>query len=91
MDKILKFLKCESNCWLKFNLLISFALILCGFLLPPLGVIDNSVLLGVGELFAFSGLGESVRIIQAGHSTKLKLKELELEVKNIHETNENQD
>ena len=84
---------CKDNCWLKANLIISFLLLLTGFLLPPTGVIDNSVLLSVGELFAFSALGETVRIIQAGHNTKLKLKELELEVnnvKNIKETDEDQ-
>ena len=33
-----------------FNLFISIALIVGGFLLPPMGIIDGSVLTAVGEL-----------------------------------------
>lgn len=50
--------------------------------MPPLGIIDNSILLGVGEMFMFSALGETVRTIQAGHSAKVKIKELELDIQN---------
>ena len=35
------------------SLVISFALIVAGFIAPPLGVIDNSVLVAVGMLLGF--------------------------------------
>lgn len=35
------------------SLVISFALIVAGFLAPPMGVIDNSVLIAVGMLLGF--------------------------------------
>ena len=35
------------------SLVISFALIVAGFIAPPMGVIDNSVLIAVGMLLGF--------------------------------------
>lgn len=35
------------------SLVISFILILAGFIAPPMGVIDNSVLIAVGMLLGF--------------------------------------
>ena len=35
---------------------VSIALIIAGFIVPPLGVTDNSVLTAVGELFLFASL-----------------------------------
>jgi len=37
-------------------LIISVSLIIASFVLPPIGIIDNSVLAAVGELFAFGTL-----------------------------------
>lgn len=42
--------------WITFG--ISAALIIAGFLLPPMAVIDNSVLIAVGELGFFGVLAE---------------------------------
>lgn len=36
--------------------LIAIALIIASFIVPPTGVIDPSVLAGVGEIFAFAAL-----------------------------------
>ncbi len=40
------------------TLFVSIALIVGGFLVPPLGIIDGSVLTAVGELLAFATLAQ---------------------------------
>lgn len=72
---------CTSNCWLKLLTLTSIGLILMGALLPPIGIIDNSILVGVGELEAFAVIGESVVAFQSGLDAKVKIKEIEFEIK----------
>lgn len=47
-------------------LIISIGLIVTSFFIPPAGVIDGSVLAGVGELFAFAALGEVGAAIEKG-------------------------
>lgn len=42
--------------WITFG--VSAALVIAGFILPPLGIIDNSVLIAVGELGFFGVLAE---------------------------------
>jgi len=80
MKNILNNLLCKSNCWLKLCTLTSILLIILGIFLPPLGIVDNSIIIAVGEILGFATLGEGVRIIQAGHDAKIKIKELELSV-----------
>lgn len=63
--------------WICF--ITSTVLIVAGFLLPPMGIIDSSVLLGVGELFAFGTLYELPNIIKNGKIT-LKKGDTEIEV-----------
>ncbi len=53
MNKIKQFFskpKSISTCVLVFGVI----LIIAGFCVPPVGVIDGSVLTGLGEIFAFS-------------------------------------
>lgn len=52
------------------NLAISIALIVGGFLLPPTGVIDGSVLTAVGLLLMFSVLAQIPTIIEAAKNGK---------------------
>lgn len=49
----------------------SIVLIVAGFFVPPLGVIDGSVLTAVGELFAFATLA-TIPYIAQGRSVELK-------------------
>ena len=51
-------------------LLTSIALIVGGFFVPPMGVIDGSVIQSVGELLAFATLGMSPSIISSAKSVK---------------------
>ena len=47
------------------TLLVSVGLLIASFIVPPTGVIDSSVLRGVGELFAFATLFKLPNIIQS--------------------------
>ena len=38
-------------------------LIIASFIVPPLGVVDNSVLTAIGEIFAFAGAYTGVDVI----------------------------
>lgn len=48
--------------------IISIILIITAFILPPLSVIDNSVLIAVGELNGFAALGAVIKAIDRGSS-----------------------
>ena len=49
---------------------ISLLLIIGGFLLPPMGIIDGSVLTAVGELLMFGVLAQLPAIIDAAKNIK---------------------
>lgn len=51
-----------------------------GVLLPPIGIIDNSILVAIGELEVFAVIGESVVAFQSGLDAKVKCKEIEFEI-----------
>lgn len=51
-----------------FLTLFGCGLLVAGFIVPPLGVISNSVLISVGEVFTFAG---SVLGINATYKSKL--------------------
>lgn len=59
---------------------ISVCLMVVGFLLPPTGVIDPSVLTAVGELFAFAALGVIPSAIKEGRSIKVTKGDASIEV-----------
>ena len=50
---------------------VSVAMIVGGFFVPPLGVIDGSVITAVGELLAFAALALIPSVISSAKSTKL--------------------
>lgn len=51
--------------------IIGVILIVAAFLLPPLSVIDNSVLIAVGEINGFIALGAVIKAIDNGESATL--------------------
>lgn len=53
------------------TLTVSAGLIVAGFLVPPMGVIDGSVLTAVGELFAFAALSQLPYVIASGKGITL--------------------
>lgn len=65
-------------------MLVSCLLVVCGFILPPLGVIDGSVLSAIGELMGFGLLVDFVQklpaIIRAGGKAKFQHGDTTIEV-----------
>lgn len=53
-----------------FNLIVSIALIVGGFFVPPLGIIDGSVLTAVGELLFFGVILQVPSIINSAKDGK---------------------
>jgi len=51
--------------------LVAFGLLIAGFLLPPPGVIDTSVIQAVGEILAFATIWMLPKAIAAGKNIKL--------------------
>ena len=53
------------------NLAVSILLIIVGFIVPPTGVIDGSVLSAVGLLLMFATIDKIPEAIKAGKSVKI--------------------
>ena len=70
------------------TLAISLLLIIGGFLLPPMGIIDGSVLTAVGELLMFGVLAQVPTLIDAaknGKSVKISKGDFTAEVTSCDE------
>ena len=70
------------------TLAISLLLIVGGFLLPPMGIIDASVLTAVGELLMFGALAQVPALISAaknGKSVKISKGDFSAEVTSADE------
>ena len=70
------------------TLAISLLLIIGGFLLPPMGIIDGSVLTAVGELLIFGVLAQVPALIDAaknGKSVKISKGDFTAEVTSSEE------
>ena len=57
---------------MKLSFIISLCLIIGGFLVPPVGIIDGSVLTAVGLLLMFALIEKLPEAIKAGKSVKIK-------------------
>lgn len=66
-------------------LLTSLGLIISSFFIPPLAIVDGSVLASVGELFAFASLGEVAAAIERGHSASISHGDTTIEIKKQEE------
>ena len=72
--------------WVSFALCA--ALLIAGFLVPPTGAIDGSVLTGVGELFAFPTLWTVWHGIDKGIDAKLKHGNTEVTIGDLNSNKE---
>ena len=68
----------ESNVFFWLFSIIGVMWIITAFLLPPLSVIDNSVLIAVGEINGFIALGAVIKSIDKGRSASIKHNNTEL-------------
>lgn len=62
------------------NLMVSIALIVGGFLVPPMGIIDGSVLKAVGLLLMFAVIEKIPEAIKAGRSVKIQKGDFSAEI-----------
>lgn len=62
--------------------IVSLSLIIGGFFMPPMGVIDGSVLTAVGELLLFPTLLYGYRAIELGYEVKIQHGETSVEIHN---------
>jgi hypothetical protein len=75
--------KCKVCAWaFAVCLAVSIGLIVGGFFVPPKGVIDGSVLKGVGELFAFAALAVGGHAITLGYDLKISKGETSVDLSN---------
>ena len=72
------------------TVLVSIGLIVTSFFIPPLAVIDGSVLAAVGELFAFTALAEVAWAVEKGHSATISHNNTTIEIKQQEEEGEDE-
>ena len=65
---------------------VSVGLIIAGFFVPPMGVIDGSVLTAIGELLLFPTLLYAYRAIELGLSVKFQKGDTSLEISQHEQT-----
>lgn len=70
---------------------VSIILIITSFFVPPLGIIDPSVFVGVGELFAFSALWELHVAIRKGMDAKIEHHDTSFTVSSSKKEEENEE
>lgn len=68
---------------------VAIVLIIGSFFVPPLGVIDGSVLAATGELFAFSALWVGIGALEKGYDTTIKRGEVEVKISDGVPENDN--
>lgn len=66
-------------------LITSVGLIIASFFIPPLAVVDGSVLAAVGELFGFAALGEVAAAVERGHTASISHGNTTIEIKKEEE------
>lgn len=65
---------------------VSVGLIIAGFFVPPMGIIDGSVLTAIGELLLFPTLLYAYRAIELGLSVKFQKGDTSLEISQHEQT-----
>ena len=70
----------ESNIWLRILSISSLLLIIASFFVPPLGVLDGSVLAAVGELEGLGVLWIVLRAVEKGTGASFKKGDVEVDI-----------
>ena len=68
----------ENNSFFIFFSIAALILIVAGFIVPPTGVVDSSVLIAVGELNGTLAIGAVIKSIDKGRSASIKHNDTEL-------------
>ena len=64
------------------SLATSVMLVVAGFIVPPMGEIDGSVLTAVGELLLFPTIAYGARAIELGYDFKINKNDTNIEITN---------
>ena len=72
----------KEDIWLKILTITSVVLIISSFIVPPLGIVDGSILAAVGELTGIGALWQFTKAMNRNIDAKVKIKEIELELNN---------
>lgn len=80
-----------DNLWFKILSLISVLLLITSFLMPPAGVIDPSVMAGVGEIFAWGALFTVLKAIDKGKTASITHGSTTIEVRKETDETSNAD
>lgn len=70
----------ENNGFFIFFSVSALLLLVAGFLVPPTGFIDNTVLIAVGEINGTLAIGAVVKAIDKGRSASIKHNNTELTI-----------
>ena len=70
----------ENNRFFIFFSIAALILIVAGFIAPPIGQIDSSVLIAVGELNGTLAIGAVIKSIDKGRSASIKYNGTELDI-----------
>jgi len=72
MNEQVKRERCRMCTWVFIAcFVLSVALIVGGFFVPPMGIIDGSVLTAIGELIVFPALAFGMRAVELGYELKI--------------------
>ena len=69
-----------TNIWMRILSISSILLIIASFFVPPLGVIDGSILAAVGELEALGVLWIVLRAVEKGTAASFKKGDVEVDI-----------
>lgn len=80
----MKQLKCiwHHDIWLRILTITSIALIIGAFFVPPMAIIDSSILAAVGELAGFGAIWQVSKAIDKGVDASMKHNDTEIYLKN---------
>lgn len=70
---------------------VALALIVGGFFVPPMGVIDGSVLTAVGEIIVFPALAFGMRAVELGYDLRLQKGDASMSISNEKKDNGNEE
>lgn len=78
----------KNNFFFIFFSVSALLLLVAGFVAPPLGSIDNTVLIAVGEINGTLAIGAVIKSIDKGRSASIKHKDTELIINGDEEKQE---
>ena len=71
-----------ADIWFHIFAITSLALIIISFFIPPMGIIDSSVFVAVGEIFGFASLWEVHIAVKKGIDAKVHHNNTTIEINN---------